>query len=394
MIDKIPYFFRQDTDFRYLTGCLQPDNVLILEFGKDGCKSVLFCRESTAYDEKWEGARLGSSEAVSFLGVDEAAPVASLEAYLNNCAKLGSELNIWYDYLEPRNTDTHKTVLNFLQEMKNINFIESPRPILHDMRVIKSPAEISLMRETCRIGAEAIKEAITRTRSLTTEGQVQATVEHSARMAGACHPAYPPVVAAGNNATVIHYISSTAAVRAGELVLVDAGCEYHGYTSDITRTWPGDGTWTERQRELYEVVLATQEELIASIRPGVTSVDSLYRDMQALFGKHLQSVGLIERDAQYLMARVHEFCPHHVSHYLGMDVHDCGRADKKRPLEPGMVITVEPGLYIPHTQANLDRDWWGTAVRIEDDILITEDGVEILSRACPKTVREISELIR
>ena len=184
------------------------------------------------------------------------------------------------------------------------------------MRIIKSESEISLMRESCRIGAEAIKKAITQIRSLETEGQILSTVEHHCKMSGACHLAYPPVVAAGNNATVIHYISATDAVKDGDMVLVDAGCEYHGYNSDITRSWPAASSWTDRQLELYQLVLDTQVSLISSIVPGVTSVDTLYRDMQAVMGKHLQMVGLIEKDAQYLSARVHEFCPHHVSHYL------------------------------------------------------------------------------
>lgn len=260
--------------------------------------------------------------------------------------------------------------------------------------MVKSEAEVRLLRESCRIGAEAVRSAMAATRSLGTEGAVLATVEHSARMAGACHPAYPPVVAAGNNATVIHYIAATGAVAEGDLVLVDAGCEYHGYSSDITRTWPAAGSWSAAQLELYEALLAVQLQLVAGIRPGLSSVDSLYRDMQQLLARELGSLGLVDRDGPYLSARVHDLCPHHVSHYLGMDVHDCGRADKRRPLEAGMVITVEPGLYIPPASRQ-DRTarWRGLGARIEDDILITEDGAEVLSAACPKTVEDIKNTI-
>ena len=187
---------------------------------------------------------------------------------------------------------------------------------MHDMRVIKSPAEIELMTESCRIGAEAIKTAISQSRRLQTEGQILATIEYHCKMKGACYLGYPPVIAAGNNSTVIHYINATSHVTPSDLVLVDAGCEYHGYNSDITRTWPAGGSWTDQQLQLYQLVLDTQTSLIAGIVPGVTTIDSLYRDMQTLLGKHLTSVGLIEKDAQYLTARVHEFCPHHVSHYL------------------------------------------------------------------------------
>ena len=213
----------------------------------------------------------------------------------------------------------------------------SARPALHDLRVVKSEAEVRLLRESCRIGAEAVRSAMAATRSLGTEGAVLATVEHSARMAGACHPAYPPVVAAGNNTTVsdlivffkgeffmtkgsilqvIHYIAATGAVAEGDLVLVDAGCEYHGYSSDITRTWPAAGSWSPAQLELYEALLAVQLQLVAGIVPGLSSVDSLYRDMQQLLARELGSLGLVDRDGPYLSARVHDLCPHHVSHYL------------------------------------------------------------------------------
>ena len=357
-------------------------------------KSILFCPESTAYDERWEGVKLGCSEAVSLLGVDEAAPLSSLEQYLSNsAAQHRADLNLWYDYMEPRNNDVHKTLLNFLQEVKTMNFLESPRSSLHELRVIKSAAEIKLMRESCRVGAEALKKTIMASRDLRTETQVLGTVGYHCHMSGADHLAYPPVIAAGNNSTVIHYIAATDAVDPDDLVLVDAGCEYHGYSSDITRTWPAGGVWSSEQSELYQLVLDTQQSLISSIVPGGTSVDSLYRDMQTQLGQHLQEVGLIERDAQYLTARVHEFCPHHVSHYLGMDVHDCSRVSKKRALEQGMVITVEPGVYIPQSRVSVERRWRGLGCRIEDDLLITDTGVEVLSEACPKTVEDITKLI-
>ena len=266
------------------------------------------------------------------------------------------------------------------------------RQSLHELRVIKSPAEVELMRETCRVGSQALARTMARSRELQTEGQVLASVEFEAKMSGACHLAYPPVVAAGNNATVIHYIAATSQLDRAELLLVDAGCEYHGYTSDITRTWPAGGVWTDPQLCLYEAVLDTQLTLINNIQPGTTTVDSLYRDMQTILGKNIQQLGLIEKGAEHLHARTHEFCPHHVSHYLGMDVHDCSKASKTQPLTAGMVITLEPGCYIPHGKAKVDPRWWGLGCRIEDDILITEAGAEVLSSDCPKLVDDIKKL--
>ena len=282
--------------------------------------------------------------------------------------------------------------MDIIRDTRRINSLESPRQSLHELRVIKSPAEVNLMRETCRIGGLALKKTMMRSRELETEGQLLASLEFESRMAGASHLAYPPVVASANNATIIHYISATSQLHPGSLVLVDAGCEYHGYSSDITRTWPAGGVWSDPQLCLYQAVLETQLSLISSIRPGTSTVDSLYRDMQASLGKHLQHLGLIEEEAEYLTARTHEFCPHHVSHYLGMDVHDCGKESKKLPLIPGMVITLEPGCYIPSGKAGVDPRWWGLGCRIEDDLLITEDGVEVLSSNCPKHVDDINQL--
>jgi len=394
MVDKIPYFYRQDTDFRYLTGCLQPDTVLVMEFAKDWSKSVLFCKESTAYDEKWEGARIGYGEAVEFLGVDEASPISSLEDYLYNFQKLNPKLDIWYDYMEPKNHDIHKVMLNFIQQTNTINNIDSPRPALHNLRVIKSPAEVSLMRTSCAVGAESMKRTISKSKELSTEGQFLASVEFEARMLGANFLAYPPVVAAGNNSNTIHYIASTSHVQPSDLVLMDAGCEFHGYASDITRTWPAGGSFSDPQRSVYEAVLDTQQRLIHSIVPGVTTIDGLYRDMQDILGKNLQNIGLIDpNEEKYLHARTHGFCPHHVSHYLGMDVHDCGKASKKQPLLPGMVITVEPGLYIPAGNGSVDSMFRGVGCRVEDDVLITEDGVEVLSAGCPTSLQELESLI-
>eukprot|EP00092_Neocalanus_flemingeri_P024502 GFUD01026570.1.p1 GENE.GFUD01026570.1~~GFUD01026570.1.p1 ORF type:complete len:491 (+),score=99.26 GFUD01026570.1:57-1529(+) len=393
MVDKIPYFYRQETDFRYLTGCLQPDTVLVIEFSSNWSKSVLFCKESSPYDEKWEGAKIGYGEAVNFLGFDEASPLSSLEDYLYNFKKLNPKLDVWYDYMDPTNFDIHKIMLNFIQDT-NINNIDSPRSTLHNMRVVKSPAEVSLMRTSCAVGAEAMKRTIRRSKSLSTEGQFLASVEFESRMQGANYLAYPPVVAAGNNANTIHYIASTSAVHPSELVLMDAGCEFHGYASDITRTWPAGGSFSDPQRCVYEAVLDTQQRLIRGIVPGVTTINGLYNDMQDILGKNLQNIGLIDpNDEKYLSARTHEFCPHHVSHYLGMDVHDCGKASKKQPLLPGMVITVEPGCYIPASKGTVDRRFRGIGCRLEDDVLITENGVEVLSDGCPNTIEELEGLI-
>merc|ERR1719334_386963 len=262
--------------------------------------------------------------------------------------------------MEPKNDAYHKSILDIIKQSNNrLQNLDSPRPTLHNMRTVKSPAEVALMRKTCSIGAAAMKNTISRSKEFKTEGQFQASVEYEAKMLGANYLAYPPVVAAGNNANTIHYIDCTSAVEPTDLLLMDAGCEYHGYASDITRTWPVSTCFSDAQLCIYEAVLDTQKKLIDSIVPGITTIDGIYTEMQSILGKNLQEIGLIDKNTEYRSAKVHDFCPHHVSHYLGMDVHDCGKASKKQPLMPGMVITLEPGCYIPLNRNTMDEKFRG-----------------------------------
>lgn len=393
MVDKIPYNYRQDTDFRYLTGCTQFDTVLVIEFTRTCSKSVLFCKEPSPYDEKWEGARIGFGEAVTWLGMDEAAPLSSLESYLYQFIKSNLKVDVWYDYLSPRNSDTHRKLGDFVMEARIRGSMEEPRSAIHQLRSIKSPAEIQLMRKTCQIGAEALRLGISSSRRLHTEDELLNTIEHQARMSGACMPAYPSVVAAGEAACVIHYTNASAALRPSDMVLVDAGCEFQGYSSDISRTWPLGGSFTHAQGQVYQAVQDVQQQLIAGIQPGVTSIDSLYRQMMPLLGSNLQALGLVAREEKLLQSATHQFCPHHVAHYLGMDVHDTPSVSKTCPLQPGMVITVEPGCYIPTTMAKVAPEFLGLGVRIEDDILITESGAEVLSQGCPRDMQALEDLV-
>jgi len=396
MIDNIPYTYRQDTDFRYLTGCLQPDTVLVIEFTSESSKSILFCKEGTTYDEKWEGSRIGFREAVSFLGMDEAAPLSSLDGFLYDFIKLNKKVNLWYDFLEPRNQEVHNVMTQVAAERSSLGSMDSPRPAIHQLRSVKSPAEVKLMKKSCQVGAEALKKTIEATAELDTEGELLATVEYHQRLGGACRAAYPAVVAGGEAACSIHYIKATQRLKGNELLLMDAGCEYHGYTSDITRTWPINGAFSTNQLRLYEAVLDTQQKLIHSIEPGTTTIDGLYRKMLVLLGQNLLEIGLIRpEDEKYVGARAADFCPHHVSHHLGMDVHDTASVSKTSPLQPGMVITVEPGCYIPSSSFldKVDPAFLGLGVRLEDDLLITESGVEILSSGCPSDPKDIERLM-
>jgi len=250
------------------------------------------------------------------------------------------------------------------------------------------------MRRTCQVGAEALKKTIAASKQLNTEGELLATVEYHQKLGGACRAGYPAVVASGEAACSIHYIKATQRLQKGELVLMDAGCEYHGYTSDITRTWPISGTFSPHQLRMYEAVLDTQQKLIQSIEPGSTTIDGLYRKMLVFLGQNLLNIGLIGADEEkYVGARTATFCPHHVSHHLGMDVHDTPSVSKTSPLLPGMVITLEPGCYVPASMEKVDPAFLGLGIRLEDDILVTETGVEVLSSACPSCPKDIECLL-
>jgi len=350
------------------------------------------------YEEKWEGSRFGLSEAVHMFGVDCALPIQTLQNTLYQFCVDHKELDIWYDLMDPRDEETHKLMLSFIASLsqdQKLHRFEALRPVLHELRSVKSAAEVQLMRRTCAIGAQAIKKTIGKTKQLDRlEMQYLATVDYECRMMGANYLAYPPVVAAGDNANTIHYINASAAVKEEDLMLMDAGCEYHGYSSDITRTWPVSGKMTNAQQSLYEVVLECQAELIRSIIPGQTSINELYRKMQQIFSKSLRSLGLItEQDEAVALRLVHTFCPHNVGHHLGMDVHDCATLDKAAPLVAGNIITVEPGLYIPTANRTVRPEFRGLGIRIEDDVLITESGCEELSNACPKSVADIEHLV-
>lgn len=252
------------------------------------------------------------------------------------------------------------------------------------------------MRRTCDISAKAIAHTMAQSGKLNHEAEFFATVDYKCRMGGAQYLAYPPVVAAGDNANTIHYIASTGMVGKNDLVLMDAGCEFHGYSGDITRTWPVSGTFSDPQKCVYEAVLDTQNHIISNICSGSVSINGLYNLMQDILGKNLKEAGLISGKVDELNAKrlTREFCPHHVSHHLGMDVHDTPTVSKSNLLEAGMIITVEPGIYIKRNNTDVEKCFRGIGVRIEDDILVTKEGCEVLSQNCPKSVSDVEDCVK
>ncbi|XP_078045801.1 xaa-Pro aminopeptidase 3 [Augochlora pura] len=390
--DKIPYVFRQNTDFLYFTGCQEPDSVLVITAKNENFVTVLFVRQSDQHSELWDGPRTGVEDAPRFFGIDIALPITEFEQFLVSFLTENNKCVMWYESNDVVQQQVHKKLLELVKRTNNNKFV-SPTSIIHKIRLIKSQSEINLMKKSCEIASTAITKTIETSKPRMTEHQLFATVDYECRMNGAEILAYPPVVASGKNANIIHYISNNQIIQDKDMVLMDAGCEYHGYTSDVTRTWPINGKFTQEQKLLYDIILDIQNILIYRLKEMPT-LDQLFHDMCSLLGRRLQEIGLIPKDliGDKLLSAAYMYCPHHVSHYLGMDVHDTGKISRSIKLQPGMIVTVEPGIYINSRNQFAPSQFHGLGVRIEDDILITENEPVILTKSCPKETAVIEAL--
>ncbi|KAF8783025.1 Xaa-Pro aminopeptidase 3 like protein [Argiope bruennichi] len=396
MTEKIPYFFRQNSDFLYLCGYKEPNSVLVIYTSPDLpnplVKTVLFIPRQSPHSVKWEGEKMDVETAVNFLGVDSALYTNDFEKFLASFVKCNKRCAIWYDYLSTPFPLVHNTMREFIAANSKSIMLETPKSTLHQMRVIKSDNEAELMRKTCKIAALSMREVMKFSHPMIYESHLEAKMDFECRLLGADHAAFPPVVGGADRASVIHYIDNNQIINDNELVLMDAGCEYNGYASDMARTWPVNGKFTPPQREVYEAVLSVQEELIEMLATKLP-LDDLMKIMCKKLGKEFQKLNIIPDSVpeEKLAEAGFELCPHHVSHYLGMDVHDTSLISRGIHLQPGMVVTVEPGVYIPKNMA-VPEKYKGICIRIEDDVLITSDGYEVLTSDCPKKVAEIEEL--
>nr|XP_021153606.1 probable Xaa-Pro aminopeptidase 3 isoform X1 [Columba livia] len=397
MSNDIPYVFHQDTNFLYLCGFQEPDSILVLQSipGKalPSHKSILFVPRRDASRELWDGPRSGTDGAIALTGVDEA---YTIEEFRHLVAKLKGESNIvWYDFTKPVHTELHADYMQPLTEIKarHKTHIQGIRHLVQNLRLIKSPAEIERMKIAGRLTAEAFIETMFASKSPVDEAFLYAKFEFECRARGADILAYPPVVAGGNRSNTLHYVKNNQLIKDGELVLLDGGCESSCYVSDITRTWPVNGRFTKPQAELYQAVLDIQKSCLSLCSPGV-SLENIYSLMLSLIGQKLKELGVLKSsitDSHFFKA-VRKYCPHHVGHYLGMDVHDTPDISRSLPLQPGMVITIEPGIYIPEDDMSAPERFRGIGVRIEDDVVITEDAPLILSANCPKEIYHIEQI--
>ena len=394
--------FRQDSDFFYLTGFDEPDAVaLLLPHRPEGERFVLFVYPKDPAAEVWTGFRWGTEGAVERYGADIAHPLDQLSAllpgYLEGAEAIAFRVGR-HPAVEPLVLSAWGRQLDSYARAGTAALgLVAPTPVLHRLRLVKEGHELQRLREACRISAEAHELARTMTQPGMNEAEVQAAIEAHFRAAGARGPAYGSIVAGGDNACVLHYTANTAALQDGDLLLIDAGCSVDDYyNGDITRTFPVNGRFSAEQRELYSLVLAAQEAAVETVHPGGTA-EQVHATALRVLVEGLVDLGLLLGDVDGLIEQgaYRHLYMHRTGHWLGLDVHDVGAyrlGDHPAPLEPGMVLTVEPGLYIsdrlavPEGQPEIDERWKGIGIRIEDDVAVTGSGHEVLTAAAQKSV--------
>ena len=390
------YPYRQDSDFWYLTGCDEPEAVLVLVPGRKHGEAILFCRERDLEREAWDGPRLGPEGAVAVLGLDDAYPIADIDEILPGLLEGRRRVH----YHLGRDADFDLKLIGWLNRVRAQvrqgaqppqEFLELGH-LLDELRLFKSADELRLMQQAADISVQAHRAALRAARVGMHEFELQAELEYVFRKHGA-QPAYASIVGAGANACVLHYRNNVAKCRDGELVLIDAGAEYAGYAADITRTFPVNGRFSKPQRALHDLVCAAQAAALAQARPGVP-YEAGHDAAVATLAEGLLSLGLLKGTLEKVIASgdYKRFYRHKTGHWLGLDVHDVGeyRIDgASRLLEPGMVFTIEPGLYIPPDDTSVAAQWRGIGIRIEDDVLITHEGHRVLTDALERSAEDV-----
>ncbi|UCJ18164.1 Xaa-Pro aminopeptidase [Pseudomonas sp. MM211] len=397
----VEHVYRQDSDFQYLSGFPEPDAVIALIPGREHGEYVLFCRERDPERELWDGLRAGQEGAISRYGADDAFPIGDIDDILPGLIE-GRE-RVYYAVGTNPEFDRHL--------MEWVNVIRSkarqgatpPKEFvalnhfLHDLRLYKSAGEVKVMREAAQISARAHIKAMQASRAGLYEYHLEAELDYEFRKGGSKMPAYGSIVAAGKNACILHYRENDAVLKDGDVVLIDAGCEIDCYASDITRTFPVSGTFTPEQKAIYEIVLAANMEAFKHIAPG-RHWNEAHEATVRVITAGLVELGLLKGNVDELIAAeaYKPFYMHRAGHWLGMDVHDVGEykvGGEWRVLEVGMAMTVEPGIYIAVDNQNVAKKWRGIGVRIEDDVVVTKTGCEILTGDVPKAVDEIEALM-
>lgn len=394
------YPYRQDSDFWYLTGFEEPSAVLVLVPGRKHGEALLFCRERDLEREGWDGPRLGPERACEVLGFDDAYPIDDLDDILPGL--LEGRTRAYYHF--GRDTDFDLKLIGWLNRVREQvrhgaqpphEFLELGH-LLDELRLFKSAEELKLMQRAADIAIAAHEAAMRAVRPGMQEYELQAELERVFRRNDSV-PAYGSIVGAGANACVLHYVANNAPIRDGDLVLIDAGAEFRSYASDITRTFPANGRFSKEQRALHDLVGAAQAAALAQARPGIP-YEAMHAAAVETLTEGLLKLGLLKGSLQKNIADggYKRFYRHKTGHWLGLDVHDVGdyRIDgESRLLEPGMVLTIEPGLYVMPDDASVAAKWRGIGIRTEDDVAITRDGHRVLTQKLARSADEIEALM-
>jgi Xaa-Pro aminopeptidase len=394
------YPYRQESDFYYLTGFPEPEAVAVMLPGRKPAEYVLFCRERDPAMEVWIGTRAGQEGACEIYGADDSFPIGDIDDILPGMIE-GRERVYYTVGVDP---DFDQRVFSWVNRIRKSGRSGSRAPeeyvslehLVHDMRLFKSKSEIKTMRRAMEISMDAHRRAMEVCRPGMYEYEIEAEFLHHFRRHQSV-PAYSSIVGGGGNGCVLHYVDNRDELRDGDLLLIDAGAEYDYYAADITRTFPVNGRFSPAQKAIYELVLAAQAAAIAKVQPGrhwnephIAAVETLTAGLLEL-GLLKGKLGQLIRDEAY-----RKFYMHRTGHWLGMDVHDVGDykvGGEWRELEPGMVLTVEPGLYIPAGSKGVAKKWWDIGVRIEDDVLVTPTGHDVMTAGAPKAVADIEALM-
>ena len=395
------YPFRQDSDFFYLSGFAEPEAVLVLLPGRRHGQFIVFCRERDPAMELWNGYRAGPEGVCQRHAADDAFPIGDIDDILPGLIE-GRD-RVYYSM--GRSAEFDRQIMGWVNSIRSKESSGTVPPgeftdldhMLHELRLFKSAAELRLMRKAGQITMRAHERAMRRCRPGMYEYQLEAELQYEFASGGARHAAYNSIVGSGENGCILHYVENNKKMRDGDLVLIDAGCELEHYAADVTRTFPVNGRFTTEQRALYELVLQAQAAAIASIAPG-NHWNQPHDASVRVITEGLIRLGLLKGRVDGLIKRqaYRRYYMHRVGHWLGMDVHDVGDyrvGGEWRVLEPGMVMTVEPGIYVPPDDSKVAKKWRGIGIRVEDNVVVTQDGCELLTAGLAKTVEEIEALM-
>ena len=397
----VEYKYRQGSNFYYLTGFEEPGSICVLAPDHPEHRYVLFVSPRVPEQEVWTGKRMGVEGAKTVFGADEAYPINEFDHIIHEYLKDANRIYYSFSSNEVFNRKIIELCKQYsrrrTQQGTGPNTLIDPGEILAEMRLIKSGAELTRIRRAAEISVDAHILAMKTVRPGLYEYEVEALIDSIFRKSEGSNPAFPTIVASGANATTLHYTANNSQIQDGDLVLIDAGCEYKYYSGDITRTFPANGRFTEAQREIYELVLDVQLAAIETIHPGVP-IDEPNKKSIALMTEGMLEIGLLAGEKEKLIEdeKHKQFYMHRIGHMLGLDVHDPTKTQEgetHKTFQPGMVMTVEPGLYIGADTENVNPKYSGIGIRIEDDVLVTTSGCEVLTAKVPKTIDEIERLM-